>query len=98
MIAEIAIDPAIEYYAIDNRLVTVGRGSEPRIRMSRAAGTRQVLLWGSIPAGAAVTETVAIDDPAILCGSAHCVTRSTRRGVAIRGKAGRAAQGRVGRL
>jgi serine-type D-Ala-D-Ala carboxypeptidase/endopeptidase (penicillin-binding protein 4) len=82
---EIAVDPAIEYYAIDNRLVTVGRGSEPKIRMSRAAGTRQVLLWGSIPAGAAVTETVAIDDPAYYAACA-LYDALLRRGVAIRGR------------
>jgi D-alanyl-D-alanine carboxypeptidase/D-alanyl-D-alanine-endopeptidase (penicillin-binding protein 4) len=83
--AEITVDPAIEYYAIDNRLVTVGRGSEPKIRMSRAVGTRQVLLWGSIPAGAAVTETVAIDDPAYYAACA-LYDALLRRGVSIRGR------------
>jgi len=82
--AEITVDPAIEYYAIDNRLATVGRG-EPKIRMSRAAGSRQVLLWGSIPAGVAVYETVAIDDPAYYAAVA-LYDALARRGVTIRGR------------
>ena len=89
--AEITVDPAIEYYAIDNRLVTVGRGSEPargsesKIRMSRPARTRRVLLWGSIPTGAAVGESVAIDDPAYYAACA-LYDALLRRGVSIRGR------------
>jgi serine-type D-Ala-D-Ala carboxypeptidase/endopeptidase (penicillin-binding protein 4) len=83
--AEVTVDPAIEYYAIDNRLATVGHGNESRIRMSRPAGARQVLLWGSIPAGAAVSETVAIDDPAYYAACA-LYDALARRGVAIRGQ------------
>ena len=94
--AEITVDPAIEYYAIDNRLATVGRG-EPKIRTSCAAGSRQVLLWGSIPAGVAVYETVAIDDPAYYAACA-LYDALARRGVAIRGRARRAASARVGGL
>jgi serine-type D-Ala-D-Ala carboxypeptidase/endopeptidase (penicillin-binding protein 4) len=83
--AEITVDPAIEYYAIDNRLATIGHGSEPKIRMSRPAGTSQVLLWGSIPAGVAVTESVAIDDPAYYAACA-LYDALLRRGVSIRGR------------
>jgi D-alanyl-D-alanine carboxypeptidase/D-alanyl-D-alanine-endopeptidase (penicillin-binding protein 4) len=83
--AEITVDPAIEYYSIDNRLATVGAKGEPRIRVSRAAGTRQVLLWGSIPAGMAVHESVAIDDPAYFAACA-LYDALLRRGVSIRGR------------
>ena len=83
--AEITVDPAIEYYAIDNRLNTVGHGNEPKIRMSRPTGTRQILLWGSIPAGVTVNESVAIDDPAYYAAVA-LYDALARRGVAIRGR------------
>ena len=53
--------------------------------MSRPAGTRQVLLWGSIPAGAAVTESVAIDDPAYYAACA-LYDALLRRGISIRGR------------
>ena len=85
--ATISLDPALEYYAIDNRIVTVGRGSETKIRMSRQPGSRQVLIWGSIPAGhAAVVESLAIDDPALYAAMA-LYDALTRRGVAIAGRA-----------
>jgi serine-type D-Ala-D-Ala carboxypeptidase/endopeptidase (penicillin-binding protein 4) len=75
--AELSIDPPIEYYAIDNRITTTAGRGEPKIRISRDPGSRQILLWGSIPAShATVRETVAIDDPALF----------TRRGVAITGR------------
>ncbi len=85
--AVLTLDPALEYFAIDNRIVTVERGSEPKIRLSRDAGSKQLLLWGSIPAGSvAIHESVAIDDPALYAASA-LYDALTRRGVAISGKA-----------
>jgi len=83
--ARVSIDPPLEYFAIDQRVATVARGSEPKIRMSRQAGSRQILLWGSIPAGhAPIVETVAIDDPAQYAACA-LYDALTRRGVAIGG-------------
>lgn len=85
--AQISLSPAIEYYAIDNRIVTVARGGEARIRISRVQNSRQLLLWGSIPAGhAAVGETLAVDDPALFAAEA-LYDALARRGVAITGKA-----------
>lgn len=81
----VAIDPALEYFSIDNRLATVARGVEPKIRMARAPGSRQLLLWGSIPAGRAVKEAVALDDPAYYAACA-LYDALLRRGVAIRGR------------
>src|SRR5262249_42697895 len=64
--AELSLDPALEYYAIDNRIVTVARGTEAKIRISRQPGSRQLLVWGSIGLGhAAIGEPLAIDDPAL---------------------------------
>ncbi|MCU1336386.1 MAG: D-Ala-D-Ala carboxypeptidase [Bryobacterales bacterium] len=84
-LAAIAFQPAIEYYAVDNRVITVAGEKEARIRLTRMPGSRQLLVWGSIPlAGATVRETVAIDDPALFAACALYDALS-RRGVAIRG-------------
>lgn len=85
--AQLSLSPAIEYYSIDNRIATVARGGEARIRISRAQNSRQLLLWGSIPVGhAAVGETLAVDDPALFAAEA-LYDALARRGVAITGKA-----------
>jgi D-alanyl-D-alanine carboxypeptidase/D-alanyl-D-alanine-endopeptidase (penicillin-binding protein 4) len=82
---ELLLDPALEYYTIDARLITVGPKSEPRIRVSRPSGSRQIELWGSVPAGhEAFRETIAIDDPALYAACA-LYDALTRRGIAIRG-------------
>jgi D-alanyl-D-alanine carboxypeptidase/D-alanyl-D-alanine-endopeptidase (penicillin-binding protein 4) len=84
-LAELTLEPAFEYFAIDNRIVTVEHGSEAKIRMSRAAGSRQLLMWGSIPAGSTtIRESVAMDDPALYAAGA-LYDALTRRGVAIAG-------------
>jgi D-alanyl-D-alanine carboxypeptidase/D-alanyl-D-alanine-endopeptidase (penicillin-binding protein 4) len=83
--AELSLDPALEYYAIDNRIATVARGSEVKIRIARQPGSRQLLIWGSIPAGhAPIVEALAIDDPALYAACA-LYDALTRRGVSIAG-------------
>jgi D-alanyl-D-alanine carboxypeptidase/D-alanyl-D-alanine-endopeptidase (penicillin-binding protein 4) len=85
--AQISFSPAIEYYAVDNRVATVARGGEARIRISRVQNSRQLLLWGGIPVGhAAFGETLAVDDPALFAAQA-LYDALARRGVTITGKA-----------
>jgi D-alanyl-D-alanine carboxypeptidase/D-alanyl-D-alanine-endopeptidase (penicillin-binding protein 4) len=85
-LAELSLDPALEYYAIDNRIETVAHGSVPKVRIARQPGSRQVLLWGSIPAGhAAIVESLAIDDPALYTAIA-LYDALTKRGIAIAGR------------
>jgi serine-type D-Ala-D-Ala carboxypeptidase/endopeptidase (penicillin-binding protein 4) len=85
--AQVTLDPPLEYYAIDNRVMTVNpQAGQPRIRMSRANGSRQIDLWGSIPAGhETVREVTAIDDPALYAACA-LYDALVRRGVAIAGR------------
>ncbi len=84
--AELSLDPALEYFAVDNRVTTVARGGESRVRISRLPGTRQIQVWGSIPAGhAAIFEETPIDDPALYAAYA-LYDALTRRGVAITGR------------
>jgi D-alanyl-D-alanine carboxypeptidase/D-alanyl-D-alanine-endopeptidase (penicillin-binding protein 4) len=83
-LAELSVEPPLEYYAIDNRLVTVSRG-EAKIRISRLPGSRQLLVWGSIPASSSVIrEETPVDDPALYAACAF-YEALTRRGVAIAG-------------
>src|SRR5712691_1204779 len=85
--ASLVLTPALEYYAIDNRIATVAAGGEPRLRISRPTGSRQLLLWGSVPAGhAGIRETVPVDDPALYAATA-LYDALTRRGVFITGHA-----------
>jgi len=84
--AELTLDPPLEYYVIDQRVATVARGGEAKIRIARQAGSRQILLWGSIPAGhAAIAETTAIDDPALYAACA-LYDALTRRGISVGGR------------
>jgi D-alanyl-D-alanine carboxypeptidase/D-alanyl-D-alanine-endopeptidase (penicillin-binding protein 4) len=82
--ATLAFDAPLEYYAIDNRIVTTA--SETDIRMTRWPGSRQLLLSGSIRTrSGAVQRSVAVDDPALYAACA-LYDALTRRGVAIRGR------------
>ncbi len=85
--ATLTIRPELEYFTIDNRILTTAAGGEFKLRISRLPGSRQLHLAGSIPAGhAAVSEELAIDDPALFAASA-LYDALTRRGIAIRGRA-----------
>lgn len=83
-LGSVELDPPFEYFQIDNRVVTgTAAGS---LRAVRVPGTRQVLLAGSIRlGGAAVRETLAVDDPALFV--AHALYEALlRRGVQVRGR------------
>jgi D-alanyl-D-alanine carboxypeptidase/D-alanyl-D-alanine-endopeptidase (penicillin-binding protein 4) len=85
--AQISLSPAIEYYALDNRIVTVQNKGEARIRISRVQNSRQLLLWGSIPSGHfAFGDSLPVDDPALFAAQS-LYDALARRGVTITGKA-----------
>jgi D-alanyl-D-alanine carboxypeptidase/D-alanyl-D-alanine-endopeptidase (penicillin-binding protein 4) len=85
-LATVSVSPAIEYYSIDNRVETVAKGGEAKVRISRLPGSRQILVWGSIPLGhTAVAEGLAIDDPALFAATA-LADALARRGVTIAGR------------
>jgi D-alanyl-D-alanine carboxypeptidase/D-alanyl-D-alanine-endopeptidase (penicillin-binding protein 4) len=77
--------PSVEYFAVDNRIVTGEAKSVRRIEVRHTQGSRQVMLSGSIPAGSAlIAETVAVDDPALFAACALYEVLA-RKGIAIRG-------------
>lgn len=84
-VARLTLEPALEYYFVDNRVETVGQG-ETRIKAERLPGSRQIRLTGTITlASRGVTETLAIDDPALYAAYA-LADALARRGVVIHGR------------
>lgn len=84
-LARLVVHPSLEYFAIDNRIATIAGNREPSIRMSRDAGSHELLLWGSIPTGRTARIQVALDDPALY--AAHALYDAlTRRGIAVSGR------------
>jgi serine-type D-Ala-D-Ala carboxypeptidase/endopeptidase (penicillin-binding protein 4) len=83
-LARIALRPPLENFAIDNRVVTIGRGV-PKIEFYRSASGRELHLWGAIPKDdPGFTEALAIGDPALYAAEA-LRDALLRRGVAILG-------------
>lgn len=84
-LARLTLSPPLEYYEIDNRVRTVARGGERRIRIDREPGFRQLRLWGTLPAGDKGYGTLlAIDEPARYAALA-LKDALERRGVAVSG-------------
>ena len=84
--AVLTLNPALEYFAIDNRVTTVAGIRQGKVRVSRLPGSRQLQLWGSVPLNGAVGVTVAVDDPALFAACA-LYDALVKRGVSVRGRA-----------
>jgi D-alanyl-D-alanine carboxypeptidase/D-alanyl-D-alanine-endopeptidase (penicillin-binding protein 4) len=85
--ATYTIDPASDFYTIENLIVTGPHGSEEKLAASREPGSRLVRVSGTMPAGAPLRRlTIAIEEPAEY--AATLLERLLReRGVDIRGLA-----------
>ncbi|HWB84852.1 MAG TPA: D-alanyl-D-alanine carboxypeptidase/D-alanyl-D-alanine-endopeptidase [Bryobacteraceae bacterium] len=64
MLAALQLDPPIEYYQIDNRVLTTAARGASKVEMNRLPGSRQLRLWGTLPMNRTETMQVAVDDPA----------------------------------
>jgi D-alanyl-D-alanine carboxypeptidase/D-alanyl-D-alanine-endopeptidase (penicillin-binding protein 4) len=85
--ARIAFAPALDYFIVDNRVITSEAGGTANVQVSRAEGSRQLRVWGRIPAGgSAEARSLAVDDQARFAASA-LYDALVRRGVSISGKA-----------
>lgn len=87
--AEISIYPPIEYFTIENHIITSGPRTETRIEVDRPQGTRLVELRGNIRLPAKNTTSVSVqvlsmDDPALYAAAA-LLDALTRRGIAVDG-------------
>jgi D-alanyl-D-alanine carboxypeptidase/D-alanyl-D-alanine-endopeptidase (penicillin-binding protein 4) len=84
--ALVTVEPETSYYEIDNRVLTTAAGVPRKIGIHREAGSKKVVLWGSLPLGDAGTkEALAIDDPAQFTAELFRAMLE-RRGITIAGK------------
>lgn len=83
--AALSLNPALEYYDIDNRVRTVAEGGERKIHWDRRPGGPQLRVWGAIPLrDAGESQALAIDDPAEY--AARALRQALEeRGVAVEG-------------
>ncbi|HEV2446498.1 MAG TPA: D-alanyl-D-alanine carboxypeptidase/D-alanyl-D-alanine-endopeptidase [Candidatus Sulfopaludibacter sp.] len=85
--AALQLNPPLEYYTIDNRVVTVAADGVRRIHYERQAGSRNLAIWGTIPLGSdPQTLLLGIDDPPEFAALALRQALE-ERGIAVRGSA-----------
>ena len=85
-LGQLSLSPSLEYYAIDNRILTVAGSGDPQIRMIHTPGKRQLMFEGTIPMdGPRRFALVPIDEPALYAACA-LYDALTRRGVSISGR------------
>ena len=83
--AQIRVSPSLDYFAIENRVVTVA-GGRSNVQVARSSGSRQLRVWGTIPAGGAPEgRSLAVDDPAQFA-AATLWDALIRRGVQVTGR------------
>jgi D-alanyl-D-alanine carboxypeptidase/D-alanyl-D-alanine-endopeptidase (penicillin-binding protein 4) len=84
--ALITLEPETNYYEVDNRVLTTAAGVTRKIGIHRDAGSKKVVLWGSLPLGdSGIKEALAIDDPAQFTAELFRALLE-RRGITIAGK------------
>ncbi len=85
-VARLATSPALNLFSIDNRVDTVAAGAR-EIKVSRAAGSPELQVWGALPmTDRGWSEDLAVDDPAVFA-AAMLRDALVRRGVVVRGGA-----------
>src|SRR5437868_9765286 len=63
--AAIKLDPASDYFQVNNRIVTSALGTKREIGIHRDPGSKRIELWGEIPLESKTEgEEVAVEDPA----------------------------------
>jgi len=85
--AVLSLVPAIEFFRIDNRVLTTAAGGERRIRYSRLPGSYDLHLWGEMPVRAKEVDLLmAVEDPARYAAMALRAALA-ERGIAVEGEA-----------
>jgi D-alanyl-D-alanine carboxypeptidase/D-alanyl-D-alanine-endopeptidase (penicillin-binding protein 4) len=84
--AALTLNPALEFYRIDNRVRTIATGGERRIHFKRIPGSREAQLWGTIPArNAGMEMQISVEDPAEYAARALKLALETR-GITVAGE------------
>jgi serine-type D-Ala-D-Ala carboxypeptidase/endopeptidase (penicillin-binding protein 4) len=85
--AVLSLAPAIEFFRIDNRVLTTAAGGERRVRYSRLPGSYDLHLWGEMPVRVKEVELLmAVEDPARYAAMALRAALE-ERGIAVEGEA-----------
>jgi serine-type D-Ala-D-Ala carboxypeptidase/endopeptidase (penicillin-binding protein 4) len=85
--AAIKLDPASDYFQINNRIVTGTQGSKKEVGIHRDPGSKRIELWGSIPLESKTEgEEIAVEDPAEFAAQIFR-TLLIKRGIAVMGAA-----------
>ena len=85
--AAIKLDPASDYFQINNRIVTGAPGSKREIGIHRDPGSKRIELWGSIPMDSKTEgKEIAVEDPAEFAAQIFR-TLLIKRGIAVMGAA-----------
>ncbi len=85
--AALTLNPAVEYYSVDNRIRTVAAGDERRIHYARAPGSMTLELWGTIPLRDRGEDlALGIEDPALYAAIAFR-QELEERGITVAGRA-----------
>ena len=86
-LAELVLNPPVEYYTIDNRVRTVAAGGDRRIRVDRVPGSLDLHVWGTIPLHDKGQDLLlGIEDPALYAAKAFKQLLE-QRGIAVTGNA-----------
>ena len=84
-LAEVWLAPPLEYFAIDNRVLTVDKGAR-KIELDRIAAGQELHVWGTLPRrDQGFTELLSVEDPALYAAEA-LRDALVRRGVSIHGE------------
>src|SRR3954470_2691093 len=85
--AAIKLDPASDYFQINNRVVTSAPGTKKEIGIHRDPGSKRIELWGEIPLDSKTEgEEIAVEDPAEFAAQIFR-TLLIKRGIAVMGTA-----------
>jgi len=84
--AEVRLEPFPDYYQLNNQVRTSAAGTQKRLFVERAPGSRRLDIWGEVPVDAGeAQDSVSIDNPPQLMGELlrHALEA---RGVRVRGR------------
>jgi D-alanyl-D-alanine carboxypeptidase/D-alanyl-D-alanine-endopeptidase (penicillin-binding protein 4) len=83
--AAIKLDPASDYFQVNNRIVTSAPGTKREVGIHRDPGSKRIELWGEIPVDSKTEgEEIAVEDPAEFAAQ---IFRDllVKRGIAVMG-------------
>ena len=84
--AVLSLQPALEFYRLENRVHTVETGGPRVVHFDRLPGSRQARIWGTIPRrDRGIELAVAVEDPAEYAAQA-LIAALENRGITVEGR------------